>query len=388
MLVQELSKKSNKNVDFIIENYPLLLQYSFPDTYFMKLIYTLLCKAQESQTKTTIQHASGVSLKTESGRFLPHEIKSHIDSATYELFTITIFMKNTRFEILLYMTDKSDSSDIQRFVYFIRLVLVLCSKDAVLEDSYKMTFILTPFEKECGTRIDCLHPIHVNSGYNYGKVICIFRKEELLKVFIHECFHMFCLDFKDVSVDFKAMLTPLFHIDSDYLLFESLCEFWARTLNSAIFAFFVNKNITYEEFERYFNMNLNLERAYSLVQMKHFLSKFDLDYKDVIDGTIKSYKENTNGICYYVITAILLFNYQQTMNWFIDHNETLLQFTKTQKHVYMFYYYIKSVYNSDKLLNSLEHIKKYNLNHLSMSVFDIDLFKHSSRNVRKEIAED
>jgi hypothetical protein len=385
MLVHELSKKSNKNVDFMIENYPLLLQYEFSDTYFMKLIYTLLCKAQDTKTKTVIKHESGTQFNPESGRFLPDEIKSHIETTTYERYTISISMKKTNFEILLYTKEPTD---IQRFVYFIRLVLVLCSKDTVLDDKYKMTFILTPFEKECDTNIDCLHPIHVNSGYNYGKVICIFRKEELLKVFIHECFHMFCLDFKDVSVDFKAMLKPLFHADSEYLLFESLCEFWARTLNSAIFAFFVNRNITYEEFEQYFNMNLNLERAYSLVQLKHFLSKFKLEYTDLIEGTIKSYKESTNGLCYYVITAILLFNYQQTMNWFIDHNETLLQFTKTQKHVYMFYHYLKSVYNSDKFLNSLDYIKKYNLNHLSMSVFDVDLFKHSSRSVPKETAED
>ena len=385
MLVDELTPKSNKSVDFILEHYPLLLQYSFSDTYFMKLLYTLLSKAQDTKTKTVIEHESGASLKTESGNFFPDEIRNHIETNSSELYRITIYLKKTKFEILLYMKTPLD---IQRFVYFIRLVLVLCSKDAELKPIYKMTFVLTDYEKVCDKKIDCLNAIHVNSGYNYGEVICIFRKEELLKVFIHECFHMFCLDFKNVSVRFKDMLTPLFHVDSDYLLFESLCEFWARTINSAIFAFFVNKHITYEEFERYFNMNLNLERAYSLIQMKHFLSKFDMEYTDLIEGTIKSYKEKTNGICYYVITAILLFNYQQTMNWFIDHNETLIQFTKNQKHVYMFYHYIRSVYKNDKLLNNLEYIKNYDLNHLSMSVFDIDLFKHSSRSVPKETAED
>jgi len=385
MLVQELSEKSNKNVDFMIENYPLLLQYEFPDTYFMKLIYTLLCKAQDTKTKTTIHHVSNETLQTESVKFFPHEIKRHIESTTYELYTISIFLKKTKFEILLYTNEPTD---IQRFVYFIRLVLVLCSKEVALKEHYKMTFVLTPFVKSCGSRIDCLDATHVNSGYNYDTFICIFRKEELLKVFIHECFHLFCLDFKDVSVDFKAMLSPLFHVESEYLLFESLCEFWARTLNSAIFAFFVKKHMTYEEFERYFNMNLNLERAYSLVQMKHFLSKFGLEYTDVIQGNITSYKEKTNGFCYYVITAILLFHYQQTMNWFIDHNETLIQFTKTQRQVYLFFHFLKSVYKSDKLLNALEHIQKYDLNHLSMSVFDIDLFKHSSRSVPTENAED
>jgi len=385
MLVDELTPKSNKNVDFILKNYPLLLQYSLPDTYFMKLIYTLLCKAQETKLKTSINRESKVSLKTESGIFFPTEIQLHIESTRYELYTITFYLKKTKFEILLYTKSEQD---IDRFVYFIRLVLALCSKEADLKPTYKMTFIITDYEKNCESRIDCLHALDVNSGYNYREVICIYRKEELLKVFIHECFHMFCLDFKNVTANFKEMLTPMFHVESDYLLFESLCEFWARTINAAIFAFFVNKNIGYEEFERYFNMNINLERAYSLIQLKHFLSKFDMEYTDLISGTIKSYKEKTNGICYYVITAILLFNYQQTMNWFIDHNETLLQFTKTHKHVNMFYHFLRSVYKSDKLLKTLDYIKIYNLNHLSMSVFDIDLFKHSSRSVPKGIAGD
>ena len=385
MLVNELTPKSNHNVDFILENYPSLLQYEFSDTYFMKLIYTLLCKAQDSKTKTSVVHTSDASFKPEGGHFFPDEIKSHIETSRYELYTITIYIKKSRFEILLYTKE---TMDIQRFIYFIRLVLVLCSKDTELKELYQMTFVLTPFEKECETRIDCIHPIHVNSGYNRGETICIFRQEELFKVFIHECFHMFCLDFKDVQVDFKAMLTPLFHVESDYLLFECLCEFWSRTLNSAVFAFFMKRNMDYQEFELYFNMNLNVERIYSLVQLKHYLSKFNADYKDLIRGTIKSYKENTNGLCYYVITAVLLFNYQQTMNWFIDHNETLIQFTKTQKQVHLFYHYLKSVYKSDKLLNTLDGIKNYNLNHLSMSVFDIDLFKHSSRSVPRENAED
>jgi hypothetical protein len=350
----------------------------------MKLIYTLLCKAQETKTKTTVSHKSRQKIIPDSCPFLPTEIKSDIESTEYELYTIYIYKNDTCFEILLY---SKNPIDIQRFLSFIRISLVLCSNNATLEKKYKMTFILTPYEKECETHIERLENMHVNSGYSYKTEICLFRKEELLKVFIHECFHMFCLDFKDVDIDFKKLLQPLFHVNSDYLLFESLCEFWARTLNSAIFAFFVNKHTSYEEFERIFNLNLNLERAYSLIQMKHFLSKFNMRYEDLIHGSIKSYNENTNGICYYVITALLFFNFQQTMNWFIEHNETLLQFTKTQKHVLLFYHYLKTIYKSDKLLKSITHIKKYELNHLSMSVFDIDLFTHSSRSGQKEIAE-
>jgi len=385
MLVRELSPKSNGNIDFVMSHYPHLLQYSFSNTYFIKLLYTLFSRAQDTKVKTVIQHRSNESLHTESGKFLPPEIKSHIQSSRYELYTIQMYIQNACFNIKLYSLEPEN---IQRFVYFVRFVLILCSKEVVLKDHYQLTFILTSFEKNRMTSISSLEPIHINSGYTYGDEIVIFRKEELMRVFVHECFHLFCLDFNEVQVNFKQLFQPLFFVHCDYLLFESLCEFWSRTLNAAIFAFFMEKNTTYEEFERILQLNLNVERVYAMIQMKHFLSKFDLTYEDLIRGVIKSYKEKTNGICYYVITTILLFHYQQTMNWFIENNETMLQFRKTTNHVNLFYHYIKSVYKSDKFLNTLSQIKKYDLNHLSMSAFDIELFRHSSQSGTKETAED
>jgi hypothetical protein len=384
MLVHELTKKSNDAIDFVMNHYPHLLHYSFSDTYFMKLIYTLLCKAQEIKTKTKIEVESGVRLVLEDGKFLPTEINKYIQSSVFELYKIHIYRKDTCFEILLYTKEPTD---ISRFVSFIKLVLNLCSKDIETNPNYKIRMVLTDFDKNVNI-MGSLEPIHVNSAYSYGNDIVVFRKEEMLKVFIHECFHMFCLDFKNVDINYKELLQPLFHANSDYLLFESLCEFWARTLNTAILSFFVNKHTTYEEFERYFNLNLNLERIYCLVQMRHYLSLFHLSYEDLIHNNCKMYRENTNGICYYVITAVLFFNYQQTMNWFIEHNETLLQFKKNNRNVIMFYQFIRSVYKDDKFLKSIFAMKNYKLGHLSMSIFDIDLFTHSSQSGKKEIAED
>ena len=380
MLVKELTKKSNESIDYIMNHYPHLLHYSFSDTYFMKLIYSLLSKAHDAKTKTKIQVTHATTLRVETSKFLPLEIVTHIHNSVYVLYTIHLSTKNASFEIMLYLDEPTD---IARFVSFIKLVLNLCTTSEPKE--YKIKMVITDFEKKKGMS-ESLEPIDVNSAYSYGHDIVLFRKEELLKVFIHECFHMFCLDFKNVDINYTELLQPLFHAKSDYLLFESLCEFWARTLNAAILSFFVNKNTTYEEFERFFNLNLNLERVYCLVQMKHYLSVFDLTYEDLIHNNCKKYHENTNGLCYYVITSLLFFNFQQTMNWFIEHNETLLQFTKETRHVYMFYHYIRSVYKDDKFLKTIFLMKNYKLNHLSMSIFDIDLFTHSSQSGKKEIA--
>jgi hypothetical protein len=384
MLIHELTKKSNDTIDFVMQHYPNLLHYSFSDTYFMKLIYTLLSKSLEIKTKTKIEQESGVKVTLEEGKFLPTEINKYIQASVFELYRINIYKKDTWFEILLYTKEPSD---ISKVVSFIKLVLNLCSKDIATKPHYKMVLVMTEFEKKSGN-IDCLEPFHINSAFSYAEDIVLFRKEELLKVFIHECFHMFCLDFKDVNINFPELLQPLFHVKSDYLLFESLCEFWARTLNAAILSFFVNKDTTYEEFERFFNLNLNLERIFSILQMKNYLSKFNLVYEDLIYNHCSSYKENTNGICYYVIPAILFFNYQQTMNWFIENNETLLQFNKNNRHVLMFYHFIRTVYNDDKLLKTVFSMKNYNLDHLSMSIFDIDLFKHSSQSGKRGNAGD
>ena len=383
MLIRELSPKSNGNIDFVMSHYPHLLQYSFSNTYFIKLLYSLFCKAQETKVKTTVEHRSKVTVRLKSGKFLPTEIKTHVHSSRYELYTIHLYLRKACFEIKLYSLEPEN---IQRFVYFVRFILTLCSKDVVLLDHYSMTFVLTPYEKD-KMPVHSLDPLHINSGYTYENEIVIFRKEEFMRVFVHECFHLFCLDFNEVQVDFKQLFQPLFSVQSDYLLFESLCEFWSRTINCAIFAFFIEVNTSYDEFERFFQLNLNVERVYALIQMKHFLSTFDLSYEDLIRGVIKSYKETTNGICYYVITTLLFFHYQQTMNWFVENNETMLQFRKTTTHVNLFYHYIKSIYKSDKFLNTLGQIKHYDLNHLSMSAFDIELFKRSSQSDTKEIAE-
>jgi hypothetical protein len=372
MLIRELTPTSNRSIDVVMTHYPHLLQYSFSNTYFIKLLYILFCKAKETKAKTVQHHTSNASFKLEKGHFLPVEIQNYIEITRFELDTLQIYIRNACFEINIYTLEKEN---IQQMVYFIRFILVLCSKDVELQDHYSLTFILTPFEKNGAHTITTLEPRHVNSGYTYQKEIVIFRMEEMLKVFIHECFHLFCLDFNEVQVNFKQLFQPLFFVESEYLLFESLCEFWARTINAALFAFFMEKQTSYEDFERIFQLNLNIERIYSMIQMKHFLSKFGVTYEELIRGEVTSYQENTNGICYYVITPILLFHYQQTMNWFIENNETMLQFSKTSYHVQLFYHFIKTVYNSDKFLKTLSMIKPYRLNHLSMAAFDIELFK-------------
>ena len=75
--------------------------------------------------------------------------------------------------------------------------------------------------------------------------------------------------------------------------------------------------------------------------------------------------------CYYILTPILLFYYEQTMNWFIDNNQTILQFNKSHKHILLFFYYIKSIYNRPELLKYINSLNHYELTNNYMSLFEM-----------------
>jgi hypothetical protein len=170
------------------------------------------------------------------------------------------------------------------------------------------------------------------------------------------------------------MFEPLFNINSEFLFFESLCEFWARTINLSIISYSTKKNITYEEFEGLIKINIKLETIYSLLQMKYILGNMGFTYESLIDKhREKEYTENTNFFCYYVLTPLLLFNYEQTMTWFIDNNETLLQFTKNKQNILLFFYYIKSIYKNEKFIQFLHNLKEYNLTNNHMALFEISI---------------
>lgn len=356
----EITPKSQSLIEFIFQKYVSLLTYRASDTYFMKLLYVLLSKAEESVAKLKIHHASVKTVKVSNTFVVPEEIVDYLEGTPMEHYIVEMIVHDIVFDLEIYTQEP-----LGQMLSLIQIVLSLCAKEAPL-DHYGITFYMTPFKKDLQRKV---RPIDLNTGFTKGNQVVIFRQEEWFKVFLHECFHLFCLEF-EIEVDYKAMLQPMFHVESNYMMIEPFCEFWARTLNAAFFSYWIKRNISYEEFERYFHMNLNLERAFGLVQMKHYLSHFNLDYKDLVTTKeTPAYTESTEGFGYYVLTPILFFHFQQTMNWFVDHNESLLRFTRNTRHVHMFCHYLKSIYAQDKFLKELDLVKEYPES-WNMSIFE------------------
>ena len=368
--ITKLTTKSNYNINYIFENYPELIDKKIKDTYFIKLLYTLIYKASITKNKHTLITKENVRINPKDNFYLHETIKTYIKSINYTLHSIQYIINDVTINVKIYTNEKIN---INKYIYFIKLILNLCINESSQTNKLcNITFYLTPFEKEINTKT--VEPIHINSGYTdpNNDEIVIFRKEEWYKVFIHECFHLFCLDFSQVSIDFKKIFSVLFFIESEFLFFEALVEYWARTLNIAIISFYTKKNIMYEEFEELFQINISIERVFCIIQMKNILNSVDLTYNKLITEKCE-YKENTNCFCYYILSALILSHYEQTMNWFVEHNETLLQFNKNTRHVYLFYHYIRSIYKSPQYLKLIDEKPHYELNNICMTAFEIDM---------------
>jgi len=365
--VTKLTSKSNFNINYIFEHYPKSLEHKIKDPYFIKLLYTLIYKSLQSKNDYTFTTKHDITIMPSKNEYLPHHIRVYINEQTYTLYTIVFKINEITINVKIY--ENINKININKYIYFIKLILNICANESTTtKKQFDITFYLTPFEKtQPSTSVD---PDHINSGYcMFDGELVIFRKEEWFKVFIHECFHLFCLDFNEVNIDFKKIFS-IFFIKSDFLFFESLVEFWARTINIAIVSYFTKKNISYEDFEMLMEVNLSIEKVYSILQMKHFLSGMNITYQDMITKPV-NYNETTNGFCYYVLPALLINHYEQTMTWFVEHNQTLLQFKKNTESVYLFYQYIRSIYKSPQFLQLLEK-EKYDLNNMNMCAFDID----------------
>jgi hypothetical protein len=129
----------------------------------------------------------------------------------------------------------------------------------------------------------------INSGYCYPqRELVVYREEEWLRTFIHECMHYFKLDTSLDDVKFRY---------SWVRLAESHCELWARLISCCLCS--IRNDIEVQTVLRF-------ERLFAGYQMIKVLDHMGLTYNDILHDRMQNYREHTNVYAYMVITAVLL----------------------------------------------------------------------------------
>ncbi len=232
-----------------------------------------------------------------------------------------------------------------------------------------INIVFSNHKKRLGQRGSLLSPIHVNSAFTTSckleTNICIYRKEEWFKVFIHETFHCLGLDFSGVdNSSAESLITDKFKVQNrnGIRVYESYCEIWAEVMNVVISSFF--KTNTKEDYITEFNTLIHRELKFSLFQMIKSLKYYNIRYIDILDSNCKTihFQEETHILSYYILKTILMYNLNDFEKWCKINNITQLQFDSSNDNIVMYIEFIKQLSDDDKLVKIISdyetHIDK------------------------------
>ena len=308
----------------------------------------------------------------------PELVRKHIDELTMSELTYQFSLYGRNIKVHFIVEDDNVELEIETYnkhVDSIIMWLYILNQYASKQCATSLVIYLyfTSLEKKIpNSNIFILDEINVNTAFTTtcpkDSEIVVFRKEEWFKVFIHETFHNFALDFSDMNNnDAHKCILDIFKVDSNVNLYEAYTEFWAEIMNALFCSFFsLNDKNDIEDFLSNAEFFINFERTFSFFQLVKTLDFMGLTYKDLYSETERSrilrenlYKEKTNVLSYYIIKTVLINNYQGTLSWCKTNNLSLLQFKKTIKNQSDFCNFIDNHYKSNSMLNGVTDTKKF-----------------------------
>jgi len=296
--------------------------------------------------------------------FMPNHIKKYIHQNTLYYLRYNSIIIGRKVEVNFYICSERDISKYDSYIkqMFTWLYMLNMYASSECAETLKVDIYMTPFKKKLPDNpLVVLDSDNINSAYTTvctkNAEIVIFRAEEWFKVFIHETFHCFGLDFGTMDLCIiNKKLKQLFPINSKFNLYEAYTEVWAEIINCVFVSFNSLKDKSDKEtFLLYCEFGLQLERIFSLYQCDKVLKYMGITYKQLLETNQSDiYKENTNVFSYYVVVAILMNDYIGFINWCNKNNLAFFQFTKTLKNLNGFLELIKNNYKSKKLLEALD----------------------------------
>lgn len=185
-------------------------------------------------------------------------------------------------------------------------------------------------------------PQHINTAFTTsgGDEIILFRLEEWFKVFVHECFHAFSLDFSGVFQEpecVQCMNLNSSILPKPLLLFESFTETWARIL----YVLMIHVNVKYKNNNgggttipiHSINRSNIMHSIYNLsklnrIQAHHFLHRQSKSISSFVtaknsnginDHSTIRYQEKTNTFAYYIVPSMLLVSLPSFLLWCDQH---------------------------------------------------------------------
>lgn len=370
--------KKGKRTQQKSKEYNKILKILYNDIYsaYMNLRKTS-CRKSYLNKITTNDLSKKPEMYNGNTRFFPSDIKKYINEN--EKYQLTFKCKVGGRDIRIYFTlfNEDNLLELDKYTEYVDIMymwLDICGSYSLKHCANTLDIYIyqTPFSKTLPNKMSTTIGIdNVNTAFTTWcspkSEIVIYREEEWFKVFIHETFHSYGLDFgssNNVSNLHKKLQT-IFPIDSNFDVTESYAEAWARIINCAICSFnSLNNKKDFNLFKDYINFCIEFERIFSLYQCIKVLNFMGLSYEDLHGNKDTHaylrknlYRENTHVFAYYVLTSIFLNDYSGFLEWCYSHNPSFLKFSNTQPNFDKFSKYIESNYNTSSFNNSINDME-------------------------------
>lgn len=315
--------------------------------------------------------------KTFSIHGFPDKARKTIDEYSLTSLHYSCHLYDRAFDIYFVLEQSADEIKTEKYNNYVDYILYwfyIVNKHASKSCTDKLSVFIyhTSLTKVLpSTNIEVLDEDNVNTGFTRtcqpsGEIV-IYRLEEWFKVLLHESMHNYGLDFSDMdNAACHNKILGLFPIKSDVNLYEAYTEFWARIMN-ILFCSYANASDKTNINEMLVNSEffVNFERIFAFYQMSKVLKFMDIEYRHLIEKSAYSdslrktfYKENTNVLSYYILTTILLNNYQDFLIWCKANNTSMLQFKKTSDTQNRFCDFIAARYKRTEFIYNIDCSEK------------------------------
>jgi hypothetical protein len=163
----------------------------------------------------------------------------------------------------------------------------------------------------------------------------------------------------------RNVVSDAFPIQSDMDIFESYTETWATIINACFCSHFCLDNMGKVTFVSYVEVLLGFEAAWRIFQMHKILRFMGLTYSDLYSKSKKAelaranlYSEDTNVYSYYIVTALLLVNYGDFLEWCTTNNGAggNMSFHKTGANTVAFANFIVRIYSTQATRKNVRDI--------------------------------
>lgn len=409
----KLSKKSKDLILFFLKNKHLnYIHNTSKNDKILREIYNALLESYNQCKKLIHYKVEFKKIMSSSqitkpmnfnSKSFPELVRNHIDQSMMSelIYSFSLYDRNIKVHFIV----ENDNLELEIELYnrymdsicmWLYILNIYSSKECA--KNLNIYFYMTSLEKNLpDTNINILDENNVNTAFTTtcprDSEIVVFRKEEWFKVFIHETFHNFGLDFSMMNNEIvNECILNIFKVNSQVNSYEAYTEFWAEITNACFCSFhtIINKN-DFTDFLSNFEFYINFERTYSIFQLVKILDFMGLTYKDLYFNSKhyeivreNLYKENTNVLSYYVIKTVLLNNYQGFLIWCNKHNLSLLNFKKTIGNLREFCKFVEKNYKKQSLLDDIHNTEiflskikrkkedyKYILSNLRMSICEL-----------------